>query len=59
MELTQIRLTDYRNYREQSLEFRPGINVLVGDNAQGKTNLLEAVRLCSIGVRIGRRATAS
>ena len=49
MELTQIRLTDYRNYREQSLEFRPGINVLVGDNAQGKTNLLEAVRLCSIG----------
>lgn len=49
MELTQIRLTDYRNYREQALEFRPGINVLTGDNAQGKTNLLEAVRLCSIG----------
>lgn len=49
MELSRIRLTDYRNYREQALDIAPGINVLVGDNAQGKTNLLEAVRLCSIG----------
>ena len=49
MEITSIRLTDYRNYRDQTLDFAPGINVLAGGNAQGKTNMLEAVRLCSIG----------
>ena len=49
MEISSIRLTNYRNYAEQSLSLRPGINVLTGGNAQGKTNLLEAVRLCSIG----------
>lgn len=49
MEISTIRLTNYRNYTDQQLSMRPGINVLTGGNAQGKTNLLEAVRLCSIG----------
>lgn len=49
MEITSLRLTNYRNYAEQEIELRPGINVLTGGNAQGKTNMLEAVRLCSIG----------
>ena len=49
MEISSIRLTDYRNYADQTLDFAPGINVLAGGNAQGKTNMLEAVRLCSIG----------
>ena len=43
MKLDSISLTDFRNYRSLQTEFAPGVNLIVGDNAQGKTNLLEAV----------------
>ena len=43
MNLKQIELRDFRNYRELFLDFDPGVNLIVGDNAQGKTNLLDAV----------------
>ena len=43
MNLESIQLHNFRNYRELTLEFAPGVNLLVGDNAQGKTNLLEAI----------------
>lgn len=43
MNLESIQLHNFRNYRELALEFAPGVNLLVGDNAQGKTNLLEAI----------------
>ena len=38
-----MQLRDFRNYKEESFQFDPGVNLIVGDNAQGKTNLLEAV----------------
>jgi DNA replication and repair protein RecF len=41
--LTQLRLYDFRNYAAVALELGPGLNIFVGENAQGKTNLLEAV----------------
>jgi DNA replication and repair protein RecF len=41
--LTQLRLYDFRNYGAVALELGPGLNIFVGENAQGKTNLLEAV----------------
>ncbi len=41
--LRRLRLFAFRNYGEQAVEFGPGINVVGGRNAQGKTNLLEAV----------------
>ena len=49
MKLTKISLENFRNYGELSVEFDPGVNLLVGDNAQGKTNLLEAIYLCALG----------
>ena len=49
MLLTALRLADFRNYPE--LEFVPaaGLNVFVGPNAQGKSNLLEAIAMLAIG----------
>ena len=43
MDLKKLALRDFRNYREETFQFDPGVNLIVGDNAQGKTNLLEAV----------------
>lgn len=49
MNLTEIVLQDFRNYRNLALEFDSGVNLIVGDNAQGKTNLLEAVAYLGSG----------
>ena len=43
MYVESIELYQYRNYDSVKVEFSPGVNILYGDNAQGKTNLLEAV----------------
>ena len=43
MKLESMFLRDFRNYREETFRFDPGVNLIVGDNDQGKTNLLEAV----------------
>ena len=45
MILQELQLSHYRNYEELAVTFAPGINVLIGENAQGKTNLLEAIYL--------------
>ncbi len=49
MELKSVELKNFRNYNNEHLFFKSGINVLVGKNAQGKTNLLESIFLCAIG----------
>lgn len=49
MKLNKIRLENFRNYRNFNAEFDPGVNLLVGQNAQGKTNLLEAVAFLGSG----------
>lgn len=43
MELLALALRNFRNYQDLSTTFSPGVNVFLGPNAQGKTNLLEAI----------------
>jgi DNA replication and repair protein RecF len=43
--LAHLRLRDFRNYPRLDVDFAPGFHVLLGDNAQGKTNILEAIYL--------------
>src|SRR5579859_1861554 len=45
MHLAQLRLRDFRNYARLDAQFTPGFHLLLGDNAQGKTNILEAIYL--------------
>ena len=45
MLLTALRLADFRNYAALDFTPAPGLNVFVGANAQGKSNLLEAIHL--------------
>ena len=49
MRLNKLELRNFRNYREVSLDFAPGVNLIVGNNAQGKTNLLEAISYLGSG----------
>ena len=49
MRIEQIELKNYRNYREADIRPCEGITIFLGDNAQGKTNILEAVYLCCTG----------
>src|SRR5215471_11771757 len=43
--LAHLRLRDFRNYSRLDADFAPGLHLLLGDNAQGKTNILEAIYL--------------
>ena len=49
MEITKLQLYSYRNYLTSEVIFGDGLNVICGANAQGKTNLLEAVYFCVVG----------
>lgn len=46
MIIESIELKSYRNYDELHMDFNQGTNILYGDNAQGKTNILEAIYVC-------------
>ncbi|MDW0118876.1 DNA replication/repair protein RecF [Sporosarcina thermotolerans] len=48
MFIERLSLTDYRNYNSLELSFSPQINVLIGENAQGKTNIMEAIYVLSM-----------
>ena len=45
MYIQSLELKDYRNYEQLHISFDPHVNILYGDNAQGKTNILEAIFL--------------
>lgn len=49
MFVTELKLNNYRNYGEEKVKFSQNTNLLVGKNAQGKTNLLETIFYSAIG----------
>lgn len=49
MECKRIEIRNFRNIEYAEVSFDPGVNILVGSNAQGKTNLLEAISFAALG----------
>lgn len=49
MIVKRLRIKNYRNFKEAEVELNDSLNIFVGDNGQGKTNLMESVYLASIG----------
>ena len=49
MLITELELQNFRNYEKQKIEFNQNINVFYGDNAQGKTNIIEAIFISAFG----------
>lgn len=47
MQVNNINLINFRNYKNLSLDFSPNINMIIGQNGQGKTNIVEAVHFLS------------
>lgn len=49
MYIQKIKLENFRNYEKAEIEFDKNVNIIYGDNAQGKTNILESIFVCSLG----------
>lgn len=49
MYINKVKLENFRNYEKQEIEFDKNVNIIYGDNAQGKTNILESIFICSLG----------
>lgn len=58
MKLNDLTLRQFRNYSHQEFSFDPGVNLIVGRNAQGKTNLLEAIGYLGSGKSFRAQRTA-
>lgn len=49
MYIKKINLQNFRNYEQQEIILNKGINIFYGNNAQGKTNILESIFICAMG----------
>jgi DNA replication and repair protein RecF len=57
--MRELRLREFRNYDQATVEFAPGLNLILGRNGQGKTNLVEAINvLCGLGSHRGATGEA-
>lgn len=48
MRIKNIKLINFRNYDDVTIDFIPGVNIIIGDNGVGKTNILEAIYVLSL-----------
>ena len=49
MYIKNIKLNNFRNYKNQEIKLEKNTNVFLGDNAQGKTNIIESIFICALG----------
>lgn len=49
MQINNLKLRNFRNYNSLNIEFKEAFNIIYGNNAQGKTNIIEAIFLCASG----------
>lgn len=49
MQINNLEFKNFRNYESLSISLDPGINIIYGENAQGKTNILEGIYMCGLG----------
>ena len=49
MWIKNIKIKNFRNYEQEEIKLEKNINIFYGKNAQGKTNIIEAIFLCSLG----------
>ena len=49
MYIKRLNLKDYRNYDSLDVDFDKNVNIIIGNNAQGKTNLIESLYVTSFG----------
>lgn len=48
MRIEKLKLVNFRNYSELEIDLKPGINLFIGDNGQGKTNILESIYILAL-----------
>ena len=56
MYIKSLKIKDFRNYEVLDLEFDKKVNIIIGSNAQGKTNLLESIYISSLGRSLGTKS---
>ena len=47
MYIKSVYLNNFRNYKDEKIELNKKINIIFGNNAQGKTNIIESIFLCA------------
>ena len=55
MWISNIKIKNFRNYTDEKIELNKNINVFYGENAQGKTNIIEAIYLTAMESHIEQR----
>ena len=48
MRISKLNLINFRNYSKLNISFEKNMNIIVGDNAQGKTNILESIVMLAL-----------
>ena len=49
MKVENLQLINFRNYKKQDIVFNDGLNIIIGNNASGKTNMVESIYYSGLG----------